>query len=72
MNGPASYIIRIYRFEPNNPRNIVGLVQEVGEKERRAFNTYDELWEILNSTMKNSPLERSLKPFLSDNDGWDR
>jgi hypothetical protein len=65
MNGPSSYIIRIYRFQSGNPRRLVGLVQEVGAKERRAFNTYDELWEILNSTMVHSPL----KPFPADNGG---
>jgi hypothetical protein len=27
----------------------VGVVEDVNEKEKRAFNTYDDLWEILRS-----------------------
>lgn len=43
------YIIRIYRFEKDKPRSFVGVVEEVGKKGKKAFHTYDELWEILNS-----------------------
>jgi len=43
------FIIRIYRFEKDNPRGIVGLVEKVGEKERIGFTCMDELWQILNS-----------------------
>lgn len=49
MNSSPNYIIRIYRFEKDKPRSLVGLVEEVGKKGKKAFNTYDELWEILNS-----------------------
>jgi hypothetical protein len=49
MNSSSNYIIRIYRFEKDKPRSLVGLVEEVGKKGKKAFNTYDELWEILNS-----------------------
>ena len=42
-----NYIIRIYRCEKNNPRNLVGMVEEVGVEERRAFTNLDELWNIL-------------------------
>ncbi|MBM4340694.1 MAG: hypothetical protein FJ110_14270 [Deltaproteobacteria bacterium] len=49
--GPVPHppIVRIYRFEKNKPRNLVGLVEEVGKKGKKGFHTYDELWEILNS-----------------------
>ena len=43
-----SYIIRIYRAEINNPRNIIGVVEEVGAEEKRAFTNIEELWNILN------------------------
>jgi hypothetical protein len=43
-----SYIIRIYRSEDNNPRNILGVVEEVGAEEKRAFTNIEELWNILN------------------------
>jgi hypothetical protein len=44
------FIIRLYRFEKDNPRNLVGLVEIVGKKGRMGFTTLDELWEILNSS----------------------
>ncbi len=44
-----NYIVRIYRRKRNNPRVLVGLVEEVGTKKRKAFNDLDDLWTILNS-----------------------
>ncbi len=46
-----SYIVRIYRFQKDNPRNLVGIVESVeGEKRgKRAFTNFDDLWHILNS-----------------------
>ncbi len=45
------FIIRIYRFEKDNPRGIVGLVEKVGEKDRIGFTSMDQLWQILNSSI---------------------
>jgi hypothetical protein len=45
----VDYIIRIYRFKEGNPRRLVGVVEEVGAKGKKAFANYDELWEILNA-----------------------
>ena len=44
------FIIRLYRFEKDNPRALVGIVEIVGKKGRMAFTNMDELWEILNSS----------------------
>ena len=44
-----NYIVRIYRFDKDNPRVLVGVVEEVGAKGRNAFTNLDELWEIINS-----------------------
>jgi hypothetical protein len=46
-----NYIIRIYRFQKDNPRGLVGIVESVeGERrEKRAFTNLEDLWEILNS-----------------------
>ena len=52
MNYSSDYIIRIYRFKKNKPNSLVGVVEEVGKKGKKAFNTYDELWEILNQTKR--------------------
>lgn len=43
-----NYIVRIYRREKDNPRMLVGLVEEVGVSGKKAFNNLDDLWEILN------------------------
>jgi len=45
-----NYVVRIYRFDKNNPRHLVGVVEEVGVKGKKAFTNYDELWEILISS----------------------
>ena len=44
------FVIRLCRFQKDNPRALVGLVEIVGKKGRIAFKTMDELWEILNSS----------------------
>ena len=45
-----NYIVRIYRFQKDNPRHLVGVVESVeGERrEKKAFTNLDDLWEILN------------------------
>jgi hypothetical protein len=47
-----SFIVRIYRFRRKNPRTLVGVVEEVGLKVKKAFTNVDELWEIFNSPGK--------------------
>lgn len=55
-----NYIIRIYRQERNNPDKLVGVLEKVGEADKKsslrmaarkqAFTNIDELWELLNAT----------------------
>jgi len=52
------YIVRIYRFEKNNPRHLVGVVEEIGVKGKKAFTNYDELWEILISSKSMTQKQR--------------
>ena len=47
-----SYIVRIYRRAENNPHMLVGVVEEIGKVEKRAFNNLHELWNILNPERK--------------------
>jgi hypothetical protein len=56
-----SYIVRIYRCE--KPCSFVGVVEEVGNRGKKAFKNLDELWEILTSPNKkilgmNSDMEK--------------
>ena len=46
----ATYIVRLYRFKKNKPRSLMGVVEEVGVKGRKAFSHYEELWDILNAS----------------------
>jgi hypothetical protein len=48
----ATYIVRIYRSKKGKPRGIVGVVEQVGVKGRKAFTDCDELWEIIGSSKK--------------------
>ncbi len=48
--GCVSYVVHIYRVSKQHPRAILGVVEEVGVRGRKAFTTYDELWEILISS----------------------
>ncbi len=43
-----SYVVRVYRQEKDNPSKLVGVVEEVGVKGKRAFTNIEDLWEILN------------------------
>jgi hypothetical protein len=46
----ATYIVRIYRFKKDKPRGLMGVIEQVGVKGRKAFTNCDELWEILRSS----------------------
>jgi hypothetical protein len=46
----VDYIVRIYRFDKKNPCHLVGVVEEIGVKGKKAFSNYDELWDILISS----------------------
>ncbi len=68
MNFVASYIIRIYRFEKDHPKSLVGVVLETGKKGKKAFQSYDELWEILNSPGESADADSPEKgTFINDN-----
>jgi hypothetical protein len=47
-----SFIVRIYRHEKKKPRGLVGVVEQVGVEEKKAFTNLDELWSILSSIKK--------------------
>ena len=44
-----SYIVRVYRQEKDKPRKLVGVVEEVGVKGKKAFTDVDDLWQILSA-----------------------
>ncbi len=46
----AGYVVRVYRFEKNQPHNLVGVVEEAGIKGKKAFTSLSELWGIISSS----------------------
>ena len=46
----ANYIVRVYRFEKKKAGGLVGVVEEVGLKGKKAFTNLSELWDILSSS----------------------
>ena len=59
----TSYLVRIYRKAENNPHLLVGVVEEAGIKEKKAFHNLYELWDILNPVKKGmAQLKKSKGP----------
>ena len=58
------YILSIYRGEKDKPRSLVGVVEEIGLKGRKAFTNLDELWEIVNPVGREQN-QRKLKGDLN-------
>jgi hypothetical protein len=56
-----NYIVRIYRRVENNPRILVGVVEEVGVEGNKAFTNLEELWKILNSPKAGRRKEKKSK-----------
>ena len=50
-----SYLIRIYRREKDNPENIVGILEEIGTKEKHSFKNLSELGKIICPAIKKNP-----------------
>lgn len=48
--------MRIYRRE-GSPGKLVGMVEEIGVKGRRAFKDINELWDILSEKKMREPLK---------------
>lgn len=53
-----NYIVRIYRHDMRNPRKIVGIVEEVENETKQAFEDFDELKAILCSPRKDVIVKR--------------
>jgi hypothetical protein len=56
-----SYLVRIYRRGEDNPRLLVGVVEEAGLNGKKAFNNIYELWEILNPVERENPQKKRNK-----------
>ncbi len=54
QNSMNNYILRIYRLDRKKPHSLVGLVEEVETKKKKAFINVQELWNILSHPKANS------------------
>ncbi len=61
-----SYIVRIYGGISARRHGLIGIVEEVGTGEKKAFTNLDELWRIL-KLIKDRPAGRKDSIFLINN-----
>lgn len=55
------FVVRIYRHPKNNSGVLVGVVEEMQGRGKQAFTTYDELWEILNGSIRHRQKKEARK-----------
>jgi len=55
-----SYLVRIYRRAKDNPRLLVGVVEEPGGNGKKAFSNLYELWDILNPLKQRGMVRRKV------------
>ena len=55
-----SYLVRIYRRAKDNPRMLVGVVEEPGGNGKKAFSNLYELWDILNPLKQRGMVRRKV------------
>ncbi len=56
-----SYLIRIYRREKDNPESIVGIIEEIGAKEKHSFKNLSELGKIICPVVKKTKVKNKHK-----------
>ena len=62
-----SYLVRIYRRGEDNPRVLVGVIEETGVNGKKVFNNIYELWEILNPVkQEKSPKKKNKGNKISE------
>jgi hypothetical protein len=56
-----SYLVRIYRRTEDNPRLLVGVIEEPGVNGKKAFTNIYELWEIFNPPRQSDTVRGKLR-----------
>lgn len=49
-----NYIVRIYHRDGKDPKNMAGVVEEIGKEGKRGFLGPDALWKILTTPRRDS------------------
>ena len=61
MSAEKYYIVRIYRRDEHDSRNVTGLVEIVGAACQESFQSPEQLWEIIGGEQKASDRPRRRK-----------
>ena len=56
-----NYIVRIYQRKKDDPYAYVGVVEQAGNKEKKAFTNVEELYEILRPKKKGQAKSEQIK-----------
>ena len=44
-----TYVVRICRFDRDEPDMLIGIVEDTERGEKKRFSSFEELWALLNS-----------------------
>ena len=64
-----NYILRIYRIDRKDPQHLMGLVEEVGGKEKKPFTNVRELLDILSHPKRTPAADKGNKIKVQHNGG---
>jgi hypothetical protein len=64
-----SYVVRIYRRDPKEPRRLTGVVERAGGEDQTAFHDVEELLAILSSQRPNRGIPHAGKNRRKQWDG---
>jgi hypothetical protein len=56
-----TYVVRVYRHKDENGDEILGMVEIVGENDKKSFSSVDEMVEIITGTEKSKELQKKVK-----------
>jgi hypothetical protein len=57
-----SYVVRIYRRNPGNHKEVGGLIERIGNDKRQAFSNCEELWAFLTGDCPRKPQRGRMGP----------
>ncbi len=61
----STYIIRLYRFNRDDPDELLGIVEEVSSGTQKPFKNIKELWNIITFFEHQSTIKKNNSPPFS-------
>lgn len=56
-----TYVVRVYRHKDENGDEILGMVEVVGENDKKSFSSVDEMVEIITGTEQEKHQKKKVK-----------